>query len=87
MIIFINKSICNALRRLHYYSMFQDGSSKFSDGAINEQTRIDLKFHQSLSLTQLIAELLWLLRMHYEDTVMPHTAAANFTCCKYLRKY
>jgi len=94
MIIFINKkfsffSICNALRRLHYYSMFQDGSSKFSDGAINEQTRIDLKFHQSLSLTQLIllAELLRLLRMHYEDTVMPHTAAANFTCCKYLRKY
>jgi len=59
--------------------MFQDGSSKFSDGAINEQTRIDLKFRQSLSLTQLIllAELLRLLRMHYEDTVMPHTAAAN----------
>ena len=70
----------NALRRLRYYSMLLDGSSKFSDKAINEQIRIELKFRQSFSLTQLIllAELLWLLRIHYEDVAMPHTA----DCCE-----
>ncbi|EGI68107.1 Potassium channel subfamily K member 6 [Acromyrmex echinatior] len=55
-----------------------DGSSKFSDKAINEQMRIE--FRQSLSLTQLIllAELLWLFRIHYEDVATPYTA----DCCE-----
>lgn len=70
----------SALRCLCYYNMLLDGSSKFSDKAINEQMRIELKFRQSLSLTQLIllAELLWLLRIHYEDVATPHTA----DCCE-----